>query len=525
MNHRSANAVFVASALLLLAACGGTEAPDSTPDAPDGNGTETATSTPAGERFEVAESPSTGDLLPLPFQVIWEPWIGDFDGMVDRRIIRAVVPYGGYQFYYEDGLPRGASAELLQRLENHINDKLDRGNVKIYVIPIPVSRDRLVPALLNGNADLIAADLTITAERSELIDFARPMLTDINEVVVSGPGAGTIETLDDLAGREIVVRRSSSYFEHLQGLAVDFENRGLEPPELLEADEVLEAEELLEMLNGSLFDITVVDDYKAHFWASQFRDITVHDDLVVNEGGSIAWAMRKDSPLLANEIAGFLRKYGKGTMIGNDTYNRYLSDAAKVRCNFSYRSPEEIKLLVDVFRKHGEQYDFDWLMLLAQGYQESGLRQDRRSPAGAVGIMQIKPSTAKDKNVGIDDISTIDGNVHAGSRYMRFLADRYFSDEGINELNQWIFSLAAYNAGPAKIARFRSEAAENGYDPNRWFDNVEIIAARRVGRETVIYVSNVFKYYVGYQLFRERDAIVAARHDTILEECVARRTE
>ena len=212
-------------------------------------------------------------------------------------------------------------------------------------------------------------------------------------------------------------------------------------------------------------------------------------------------------------------------MIGNDTYNRYLSDASKVRCNFSNRSPGEVEHLIDVFQKYGEKYDFDWLMLAAQGYQESGLRQNRRSPAGAVGIMQIKPSTAKDKNVGIEDISTIDGNIHAGTKYMRFLADRYFSDEGINDLQQWIFSLAAYNAGPAKIARFRHEAAENGYDPNRWFDNVEIVAARRIGRETVTYVSNVFKYYVGYQLFAERDAIVATRHDAILEECIARRAE
>jgi membrane-bound lytic murein transglycosylase MltF len=526
MRDQSAVVAFCVSALLLfLAACGGAEEPDSTPEAGSDTATDAETSSSAEAPFEVAESPSTGDLLPMPFRVIWEPWIGDFDGMVDRRIIRAVVPYGGYQFYYEDGLPRGASAELLQRLETHINDKLNRGNVKIYVVAIPTSRDRLIPALLNGNADLIAADLTITEERSELVDFSRPMLTDINEVIVSGPDAGNIETLDDLAGKEIVVRRSSSYFEHLQNLVNDFENRGLEPPKLLAADEVLEAEELLEMLDGGLIDITVVDDYKAHFWASQFSDITVHDELVVNEGGSIAWAMREDSPLFANEITSFLRKYGKGTMIGNDTYNRYLSDASKVRCNFSNRSPGEVEHLIDVFQKYGEKYDFDWLMLAAQGYQESGLRQNRRSPAGAVGIMQIKPSTAKDKNVGIEDISTIDGNIHAGTKYMRFLADRYFSDEGINDLQQWIFSLAAYNAGPAKIARFRREAAENGYDPNRWFDNVEIVAARRIGRETVTYVSNVFKYYVGYQLFAERDAIVATRHDAILEECIARRAE
>ena len=507
---------------LLLGACGGPAEPDAA-QATEAADVESAV--PDEESVEIVESPSTGDLLPMPFRVIWEPWIGDFDGMVDRRLIRAVVPYGGYQFYYEDGLPRGASAELLQRLENHINDKLDRGNVKIYVIAIPMSRDRLIPALLNGNADIIAADLTITPERSQLVDFARPMLTGINEVIVSGADAAAIETLDDLAGKEIVVRRSSSYFEHLQNLISDFENRGLEPPELLEADEVLEAEVLLEMLDGGLIDITIVDDYKAHFWATQFPGITVHDELIVNEGGSIAWAMRKDSPLLANEIKDFLRKYGKGTMIGNDTYNRYLSDASRVRCNFSMRSPGEVEQLIGLFQKYAYEYDFDWLMLAAQGYQESGLRQNRKSPAGAVGIMQIKPSTARDKNVGINDISTVENNIHAGTKYMRFLADRYFSDEAISELNQWIFSLAAYNAGPAKIARYRREAKENGYDPNTWFDNVEIVAARRIGRETVTYVSNVFKYYVGYQLFEGREAIVAARHDTALEECIGSGTE
>ena len=170
-------------------------------------------------------------------------------------------------------------------------------------------------------------------------------------------------------------------------------------------------------------------------------------------------------------------------------------------------------------------FDFDWLMLAAQAFQESGLRQDRKSPAGAVGIMQIKPSTAADKNVGIDDISTIDSNVHAGAKYLRFLADRYFSNEEIDDLNQWIFSLAAYNAGPAKINRYRREAAENGYDRNRWFDNVEIVAARRIGRETVTYVSNVFKYFVGYQLTLERAETLYKTHGDALQDCAIQPAE
>jgi membrane-bound lytic murein transglycosylase MltF len=466
------------------------------------------------------ENPSAGDILPMPFRVIWAPWLGDFDGMVERRIIRAVVPFGGYQFYYVDGLPKGAVYDLLQRMEAHINKELGRRNVKVYVVVIPVSRDELIPALLEGHADLVAGDLTITPERSELVDFARPMLKDIDEIIVTGPGAPQLNTLDDLAGQEIVVRKSSSYYEHLQALIADFSTRELEPPEIHLADEILEAEDLLEMVNGGMINVTVMDDYKAEFWAAVFPNIAVRDDLVINEGGSIAWAMRKGSPQFAATLKSFLRKYGKGTLVGNDTYNRYLSDAAHVRCSHTRKSLRELQELVTVFQRFGEEFDFDWLMLAAQAFQESGLRQDRRSPAGAVGIMQIRPSTARDGNVGVDDITTVEGNVHAGAKYMRFIADRYFGDERFNELNRWLFSLAAYNAGPAKINRYRREAAENGYDPNRWFDNVEIIAARRIGSETVTYVSNVFKYYVGYQMSMQRGALREERYSADLPECV-----
>ena len=484
---------------------------ESQPDVDDETATEPQPAEP--------ESVSTGELLPMPMRVIWEPWTGDFEAMAERRLIRAVVPYGGYQFYYQDGVPRGATYDLLRRLETHINEQLGRGHVKVHVVAIPVGRDELIPALLNGNADLVAADLTITSERSAQVDFARPMLTGIDEVIVTGPNAEAIESLNDLGGREIVVRESSSYYEHLQVLAAQLERNGIEPPTIVTADEILEAEDLLEMANGGIIDITVLDDYKAQFWSGVFPDIVVRDDLVINQGGAIAWAMRHDSPQLAASIEGFLRKYGKGTLVGNDTYNRYLSDAAQVRCSFSRRPQGELDMLVATFQKYGETFNFDWMMLAAQAYQESGLRQDRKSPAGAVGIMQIKPSTAADRNVGIDDISTVDSNVHAGAKYLRFLADRYFDDERFDDLSQWLFSLAAYNAGPARVARLQREAAEKGYDPNRWFDNVEIIAAQRIGRETVTYVSNVFKYYVGYQLAAQRRMMIADRHGEILESC------
>lgn len=499
--------------MTFLAGCGrpadpGDSAASSPPEEPDPQ--------PA---TEVLESPSTADLLPGEFEWIWRPWTGDYDAIVERRVLRVLTPYGGYQFYYDNGRPRGATWEMLSRLESWINQQLGLRNVRVYVVPIPVSRDQLIPGLLAGEGDLIATDLTITPEREKLVTFTRPLLADINEVIVLGPAAPEIGTLDELAGKEIFVRPTSSYAEHLRALGERFTARQLQPPSVLSADELLEAEDLLDMMQAGVAGITIMDDYKAEFWSSVMDDIDVRSDLVVNQGGAVAWAHRREDEKLAAVLEQFLREFGKGSAFGNDVYKRYLQRPDRARCSGSRENHARVLPLIDLFRRYGEQYDFNWLMLAAQGYQESGLRQNRKSPAGAIGVMQIKPSTAADKNVGIDDVSTVDNNIHAGAKYMRFIADRYFDDPAIDTLNQWIFTLAAYNAGPAKINRYRREAAEKGYDRNTWFDNVEIIAARRIGRETVTYVSNIYKYFLGYQLAVQRNNEFESRYGDIMTFC------
>ena len=461
----------------------------------------TASDTETAAESEVVSEFSA--VLPEEFARLWQPWTGDLTGMIERRAIRVVVPFGGYQFYYEKGKPRGAIIEMLRHLETFMNDELGRKNVRVHIVPIPMSREHLLPSLLQGNADLIAADLTITAARSGEVIFTRPLLKNINEVIVAGPSSPALASIDDLSGREIVVKASSSYYEHLLSLSQRFAEAGKPPPIIIKADEILEAEDLLEMLNAGMIPLTVLDDYKARFWAGVFPAVKVRADLVVNQGGEIAWAVRPASTELSALLERFLRQYGKGTLVGNDIFKRYLSSADRVRCAGNIEAVEKYPELVKPLQTYADMYDFDWLMLASQGFQESGLRQDRRSPAGAVGVMQIKPSTAADKNVGIDSVDDVDNNIHAGAKYLRFLADRYFSD-GIDPLNQWFFALAAYNAGPARVASLRDEAAASGYDRNVWFNNVEIIAARRIGRETVTYVSNIYKYFVGYQLARAR---------------------
>lgn len=468
---------------------------------------------------ELPASPTVEKMLPADLQSFWVPWRGDFDGMVERRVVRVLTTYGGYQFYYRDGRPQGAIYDMLMAFENYLNAELGRGNLRVHVLPIPVSRDQLIPNLLLGHGDLIASDLTPTRERQAKIDFTRPILKDISEVVVSSTSSEPIESIEDLSGRRIMVRASSSYYEHLQILSKSFVERQLPPPLLITIDELLEAEDIIEMISLGDADITIMDDYKAEFWASVLPDVVVRRDLAINSDGSVAWGLREDSPLFAQQLEGFLKRYGKGSLFGNDTYNRHLAAAARARCANSSNRSGNTEQLITLFSKYGELYSIGWLRLAAQAYQESGLRQNRVSPAGAVGIMQIKPSTAADRNVGIENVTELENNIHAGTKYLRFLADRYYSSDKFDELNQWLFSLAAYNAGPAKIARYRKEGAEKGYDPSVWFNNIEIIAAQRIGRETVTYVSNIYKYYVAYQLTAERQRVHNERFGDILVAC------
>jgi len=222
--------------------------------------------------------------------------------------------------------------------------------------------------------------------------------------------------------------------------------------------------------------------------------------------------VRKDSPKLHAQLDALAKTHKAGTREGNVLINKYLKSTRWVKNARSQEDIDRFRKLAQYFQKYSKQYDFDWLLMTAQGYQESQLDQSRKSRVGAIGVMQVLPTTARDRNVNIPDITTVENNIHAGVKYMRFIVNQYFAGEPIDKLNRTLFGFASYNAGPARIARLRSKAREQGLDHNVWFDNVEVVAAHDIGRETVQYVSNIFKYYVAYKFEVEaRKAETAAR--------------
>jgi membrane-bound lytic murein transglycosylase MltF len=425
-----------------------------------------------------------------------KPWSGDFDGMLERRLVRVLVPYSRTLYFNDKGTQRGLVADSLKDFEIYLNRRYKLKNRPITVAALPTTRDVLLSDLLEGKGDIAASNLTITAERAKTVDFSLPVTKNVVEIVVTGPASPSLASLDDLAGQEVHVRRSSSYFGSLSRLDERFRAEGKPRMTLTLVPDALEDEDMMDMLGAGLLRVIVVDDWKAKLWAGLLRNkIDPRPDLALSDPSDVAWAFRKDSPKLAQVVNQFVRTHPSALAAGFKTYPVYLKRLRNATADADWKRFERT---IALFRRYGQRYSFDYLMVAALGYQESGLDQSKRSHRGAIGIMQIMPETGT--TLGVGDITQTEPNVHGGFKYLRQIYDKHLDTGGLDEQNRTLFAIAAYNAGSGRVASLRSEAAKEGLDPNLWFNNVELIAARRVGQETVVYVRNIYKYYVAYKL-------------------------
>jgi membrane-bound lytic murein transglycosylase MltF len=455
------------------------------------------------------QTPRREQLTITPEEVM-KPWTGDLDGMIKRRVIRILTVYSKTFYFVDKGVQRGGAYDAGRLFVEDLNKKLAKDNkqthkhLKVQAVFIPVARGELLPALVAGKGDLAMSSLGVTQERQKLVDFSSPLVTNVSVLLVSGPGSPAVSNLDDLAGKEIFVRKSSVYYEILVALNGRFTAEKKPPVVIKEVPETLEDEDLIEMVNAGLIPLTVSADFLANFWKQVFPNIRVHEDVALLTGGNIAWAIRKGSPQLKAAADDFVARHRKGTAVGNQILARYLKNAKYVKDAASESERKKFLALIKYFQQYGDKYDVDWLLMAAQGYQESQLNQAIRSKAGAIGVMQVLPATGKE--LGVGDITRVEPNINAGIKYMRYMIDQYYGNEPMTKLDKALFAFAAYNAGAGRIAQLRKEAAKRGLDPNVWFHNVEYVAADKIGEQTVTYVSNIYKYYIAYRLIMESKA-------------------
>jgi len=430
---------------------------------------------------------------------------GDWEAILRRGTIRIAVPYSRTLFFNDRGTQMGLTADALYEFQRWLNRKHSLRHRPITVLPIPTTRDQLFLKLRNGYAEIAAANLTITPERQAQVNFSDPVRNNVSEIVVIRKNAPPLTDIDQLAGREVHVRKTSSYYDSLVRLNKRFIKEGKPAIKVTFVSDALEDEDMMEMVGSGLLQIVVVDDWKAELWATILPTIQPLPGVVLRSGAQTGWAMRKNTPTLRRVVNQFIAEQLQGTRTAAIRLANYQKRFKSVRNSTDTAEWKKFERTIELFKTYGEKYRFDHLMLAAQGYQESRLDQQARSRTGAIGIMQILPSTGK--QLGVGDITKAEPNIHGGTKYMRQLFDEYFRDADFDQQNRALFAFASYNAGPGRIAKIRDEAKRRGLNANKWFNNVEIVASKRLGQEPVQYVRNIYKYYTAYRL--QLDALAA----------------
>jgi len=486
-------------ALLLVISCGKkAEAPTSTEQGKEQRPPASAVSSP-----DEPPAPSSGIVL----GPVFARRTGDLDEMVKRRNIRALVILNPIGFFYDKGQPRGVMYEALEEFQKFVNQKLKTGKLNVKVTFLPMRVDQIEAALTEGVGDMIASGITVTPDREKRVAFSTPIQTDVTQIIVTGPNFGPVASLADLGGKEVYVNPLTTYYENLQKANDALKKDGKTPVVIKAADKNLMDDDLVQMVNAGLIPATVTTKQRAALWSQVLDHIQTHPDLVIASGGQLAWVMRKNNPQFKQLVDEFVAAHAVGTSFGSTLLRRYLQNTKWVKDSTSAEDMKKFQANLELFQKYAGEYNFDYLMIAAQGYQESLLDQSKKNPSGAVGIMQVIPKNAVASPISIPNVATPDGNIHAGVKMLRNIEDTYFNDPKIDSLNKTLFVFASYNAGPNRIAKLRKQAADMGLDPNVWFGNVELVASKDIGQETVTYVANIYKYYVAYKLAVEQRQI------------------
>ena len=253
------------------------------------------------------QPPAKPRALPTGFK----EWRGDLDGMIERRQIRVLAPYSRTLYFNDNGRERGVTVDIFRAFERYVNQKFQKqlGKRPITVYIRPTTRDKLLPNVAGGLGDIAAGNLTVTDERRSTVDFyVAPDQVGMSELVLTGPKSPAIITAEDLAGKRVHVRKSSSYYESLVALNDRFTREGKPAITLVLVPDELEDEDMMEMVDLGMLDAIVVDDWKAKMWAQVLPKLTINKGAVVRSGGNTGWAIRKDSPQLKALLGEFFTK-------------------------------------------------------------------------------------------------------------------------------------------------------------------------------------------------------------------------
>ena len=428
-------------------------------------------------------------------------WTGSYSEMLQRGLIRIAVPYDRTVYMNDKGSPRGLAPEMAKGISKWLNAKY-AGQLKgksIVVKLIPVNSANLLTALTAGQADMAIGDLGLYEPVKNPHDYILNHGTKIwRELLISGPGSPEMRSPEDLSGQTVYGGRDTNFHVTLKELNQKLKREGKPLVNIVSPVGTLDGEDLLQMVDAGLIPFVIISDWKAKLWEPLYKRMVIHDDIFAQDVGWIGWAVRSSNADFNDVLNGFYDSTDFDHALAAYRNQEYKDHIQGLKDPIEKSAWARFESMRSLFDKYGAQYKLDPLFIAALGFQETLLNQNAVSKVGAIGVMQLMPATGA--SLGVGDIHLLEPNIHAGADYMNQLITKYFPDAQFDSDNRALFAIASYNIGPNNVAKARDEAKQLGFNPDQWFKNVEFIAAQRMGYEPMIYVRNVYKYFISYEL-------------------------
>lgn len=452
-------------------------------------------------------------LVPVP--------IHDLNEIKKRGKLIALTDNSSTSFYIYKGDSMGYEYELLNAFAKELGVELQ--------IVIAKDMNTVFSQLNNGEVDIVAANLTVTKERLNLVDFSSPLML-VPQVLVQRKPEGwenmtqeeqnekLIRNAVDLSGKNIHVRKGSSFYSRLVNLSEEIG----EKINIIEAPGDQETEELISKVASGEIDYTIADENIALSNQTYYSNINV--ETAISFPQKIAWAIRKESPQLLSVMNEWIAKR-KDSKEYSAVYSKYFKakkkSAPRGVGRYASYSGGVISEYDELIKTYSEKIGWDWQLLAALISQESNFSPTARSWAGANGLMQLVPQTAK--HYGLDTIdATAEQSIIAGTNYISDL-DRYWRKYIPDKAERIKFVLASYNAGLGHVVDARNLAAKYGKNPDLWYDNVDYMILQKSnpliyndpvvkcgycrGQETSAYVREILNRYSHYKTIPERPVI------------------
>tara|TARA_B100001971_G_C18268036_1_gene596456 strand:+ start:29025 stop:30386 length:1362 start_codon:yes stop_codon:yes gene_type:complete len=411
--------------------------------------------------------------------------------ILKTKFIRFITTPSAFDFYIYQGESRGYQYELAKRFVAHLNQKyLKKDPIKIRFEMIPLSFIDMITALREKKGDVIAANLTITHQRQDLVAFTKP-IKSTQEIIVTRK-----ELQNELVWRQrMAIRKGTSFFEHIM------EWNQTHPEKFLAVDYVdksLEIENILELVAYGKYDYAMTDSHIFEMANSIHPKLVMAKNQPFKKDTLIAWATNLESTELLKELNAFIPKVKEGSLLGNIFQNRYFNDLSVIS---DARNTRHISEYDSLIKKYSKKYDLDWRLMSALAFQESRFNAGIINRWGAIGLFQIKEATANEPYVAIKKIKgkkNVENNIHAGIKYFAWIRDNLYRNlKGKDKIK---FSLATYNAGPGNIQKAKRLAKKLSLKTTKWEKNVEYAFIKLNRLEPVKYVSEIMNRYKSYKL-------------------------